>query len=167
MCLGESELSELVSSNYCFRDKLARSQVKINEVRQQQLQRFIQLTDDLNEEKKFWINKDNLETLITPQLFDEPSTTGVVTQRSEYWRWTTAYPNFKRMLAEATEDDEKFDSLEDDLEAFRDEDPTNTIGAHDFLNEIIDSGEDRAKYDDLLKQYLELQSHIGEVFCFI
>ena len=135
----------------------------MSEVRQQQLQRFLQLTDDLNEEKEFWITKDNLETLITPELFDEPSTTGIVTRRSEYWRWTSAYPNLRRMLMEASEDDEKYETLEADLQAFRDGDPLNTTGAHDFLNEIIGSGEDRAKYDTLLKQYLEMQEHVGEV----
>lgn len=62
---------------------------------------FNNLVDDLAAESKYWVTKENMNTLICEKLFEVPATTGITTKSSELWRYSCVTTDVKRLLHEA------------------------------------------------------------------
>lgn len=52
-----------------------------------QQQRFSRMVQDVHEESRVWITKDNLNQKINEDLFETEATTGLVTRSSQHWRY--------------------------------------------------------------------------------
>lgn len=76
---------EKIRYNY----ELHLARVKVVEKQKDEIrkQRFERLVDMHIAESKYWITLDNIDSLITRDLFLKPSTTGVITSVSEHWRY--------------------------------------------------------------------------------
>lgn len=137
-------------------------------------------------ESKYWITEENINDLITRDLFLKPATTGVITPLSEHWRYhcPTLSPN-QAMLqlaqAELSEDDEDSDDSDDEYSAKRKQIPLDPAylreidynqhaeqyitgekeKIRDMLNAMIGDGADREKYDSIVREFVNLSENMN------
>lgn len=140
-------------SKILIQEKLAKSIVK-NEIKLQLEQKRIgQMVKDFVMESNTWLNESSIENKITTKLFTKPSTTGLVTRQSEHWRWHLVTMDPKRVMNPAFMRQYAGDSLEDRMEIRGGVRSAQRIFAQDFLDPMIGTGEERAKYRELVDKF--------------
>lgn len=128
-------------------------------------QRYSKALQDLMYERRTWINSANMDAKITPNLFAEPSTTGIVTKHSKHWRYHVVPHNLPRIMAmeddlpnphhsdsDETHMDSTPSSIEERLQAFADSRLTKRLVVEDFLGQLISSGREREHFGELVGQ---------------
>lgn len=154
---------------------VARLTVLENQKNELRKQRFSRLVEMLSAESKYWITTENINQKITVDLFLKPATTGVITGVSEHWRYhcPSMQPNrVMQQLLERSDDDSESDDSESDAEHI--DESRHFLSAVDYLaasepyitkqkenirsmlNSMIGTGDDRNKYDDMVKDFIEL-----------
>lgn len=136
------------------RDNLARTQILWAE-RSAKLKRQRQAAlDDLASEAKHWITPENRDQMITPELFElHPTTTGIVTHASEYWRHEVFVPSMQRLLSpHFMEKMQTMPTEESDIRREGQVDVQKRAVVEMFLNGIITSPEDRKNFRSLVKR---------------
>lgn len=109
---------------------------------------------DIEEEKKTWITEDNMNSKITPALFEKPATTGLLTNDSELWRWHLHSLKLDRLKNNSeTTSDFAGSSLAERLEFRGQVRSARKIMVQDFLEPMIESGSDRAEYDEIVDKF--------------
>jgi hypothetical protein len=68
------------------RERLARTMLRKEALDKEQKQRYHQLISDLETESVAWLTPDNFTSKLTPEFFSRPSTTGLVTPYTKYWK---------------------------------------------------------------------------------
>ncbi len=66
--------------------------------RELQTQRYKGLVEDLTRESAAWITLANLDSKITPALFAQPATTGLITRTSDLWRYQVVTHSLHRVV---------------------------------------------------------------------
>lgn len=163
---------------------VARLTVLENQKNELRKQRFSRLVEMLSAESKYWITPENVNQRITIDLFLRPATTGVITGVSEHWRYycPSMQPNrvIQQLLGreELNSDDEEFYSDYEEEEAddenieydetqyyrsavdyLAESEPYITKQKENIkgmLNAMIGTGDDRSKYDELVKDFIAL-----------
>jgi len=77
----------------CVRDHLASQFVVLEKKDAVIKERYAKALQDLMNEKTTWINSNNMNDKITPSLFNEPSTTGIVTNH-RYFQFVNLLQHF-------------------------------------------------------------------------
>ena len=109
---------------------------------------------DLEEEKKTWITEENINMKITPALFENPATTGLLNHDSELWRWHFHSMKLDRLKDHSeTTSDFAGSSLAERLEFRGQVRSARKMMVQDFLEPMIESGSDRAEFDDLVDKF--------------
>lgn len=109
---------------------------------------------DIEEEKKTWINEDNMNSKITAALFEKPATSGLLTRDSELWRWHLHSMKLDRLMNNSeTSSDFAGSSLAERLEFRGQVRSARKIMVQDFLEPMIESGSERAEYDELVDRF--------------
>jgi type I site-specific restriction-modification system R (restriction) subunit len=155
-----------------------------NKIRQERFERLVKLH---TAESKYWVTMENLDQKITAELFESPSTTGVTTEMSEYWRYCcpSMQPNrtLLRLLEaeDGSDDDEDDDDLRDrdgkrhlsheskqqfmePLDYLHDNEElitTQKESIRNMLNAMIGEGADRAKYETLVNDFVEIAEDLN------
>eukprot|EP01035_Chromulina_nebulosa_P020249 gene20249-26288_t len=132
--LLQKQFQEAAKRRYEFNLAVSLNNVKSKDEAQQK--RYNELINDLKYESTAWINKDNIETKITNDLFRRPATTGLVTSLSDYFRVQALTYDSRRELSEELRrritpetaldqmkideenTNEKYDTIENFLEGF-------------------------------------------------
>lgn len=83
------------------REGLARRHAIAAEFQSEQNLKYHQLLLDLQYESQHWLSAENVNEKITESLFDKPSSTGVLSSKSELWRWHTMAVDFKRSMSKS------------------------------------------------------------------
>ena len=118
-----------------------------------QQSRYARLVADLEHEKPVWITKDNIDEKITAELFDKQATTGLVTKKSENWRWQILPMNLKRMMSPEYMAQSNRSDLEERLALRGQIKSAKKLMVQDFLDPMIGSGEDRARYKEIVDKF--------------
>jgi hypothetical protein len=153
-----------------------------NEIRKERFSRLVQMHEA---ESKYWITLENIDKKITHELFETPATTGVTTEISEYWRYCCPSMQPNRTLArllEADDGDDGEDHDDDDDEMMKKYDDserevfmspidyylnneeqitTQKESIRGMLNAMIGEGSDRAKYETLVSEFVELSETLN------
>eukprot|EP01041_Mallomonas_annulata_P005321 gene5321-10640_t len=136
-----------------FQEKLAKSILKQQKKDQLQVQRYNTMINTYQAEQSSWININNLENKISTDLFEKPSTTGLCTTASEYWRWHMFSMNPKRILNEDFISTYSGTSLENRMNLRGQLRSSKTVMAQDFLEPMIGTAQDRLKYRELVDKF--------------
>lgn len=136
--------------------------------------RFKQLVADLVEEQKVWITAENMDKVITPELFSAPqATTGLITRQSDHWRYFAHPDSYKRNMAEIRAlpgEDDNGNMMPDETYKFRLGSPDEVwedrqseifqqrsqsrLQIEESLNSLIGTSEERANYESLVRRYV-------------
>lgn len=103
-------------SRQLFREHVARSQVIREQRYTVQEARHSRLVQDLVEEKDQWITYDNLNFKVTDNLFEQPTTTGLVTRSSNLYRFQVIPMSMQRMMSNHGGSDSQENGLKERLE---------------------------------------------------
>jgi hypothetical protein len=149
------------------REKLARNQVVRSQREEVQQTRYTRLVADLEQEMPTWLNADNIEEKITDSLFESQATTGLVTKTSEHWRWQIVPLNLQRLMSPDFAASESSGSELADRLALRGQiKSAKKIMVQDFLDPMIGTGEERAKYKELVEKF-SAQFEDMEIFDYV
>jgi hypothetical protein len=141
---------------------LAVSQIKWEEVQAEKKRKLDLAMKDAKEESTNYITPKNYRQLIDDALFTKvPTTTGIVTPFSQYWRYEVFTPKLERLLSS---------SFQEQLRSMSESRVRTKLDGQfrvrkrtlveDFLNQMIGSGSDRADYEEIVKaatEYFEEQ----------
>ncbi len=107
---------------------------------------------DISAESSQWLTRENYKSLITPDLFERhPTTTGIVTPNSNFWRHEVFALSLQRLLSP--------EFIDTQLKTTKDEARRIQRGqaraakrtmVENFLNSIIENPQDRAQYRTLV-----------------
>lgn len=148
-----------------FQEHLAKNIIKYNARRVAQQRRYDRFFTDLQQESSVWITPDNIDDKITEDLFETQSTTGYVSPHSEHWRWQVLSINLNRIMSqelmrERGIDKEEKSSLSKRLDWAAQEENFKKFEVRDFLEEMIGSGKDRGRLEELVEKFTgELEHH--------
>ena len=78
--------------------------------------KYHRLTEDLKRESVYWLSAANIDDKITTSLFDNPASTGIISTKSELWRWHTFTSDFKRTMSKYYTDQFDLTSLQGRLD---------------------------------------------------
>ena len=112
--------------------------------------------DQLVEESKTWIDNNNIDDMITADLFDQPATTGIVTRYSDHWRNIVIpyrldymfHPEFSAKYGNGPGSKQEEKEMEDS---------DARMGVKTMLNEMIGTGHDRQHYKEIVEKFVNLQ----------
>lgn len=119
--------------------------------------------NDLIEESKYWITPENKNQLITPELFAKtPTTTGIVTPTSNYWRYEVFVPSLKRLLSNHFRESMMNMSNKELLQRHEGQGRVAKRAlVETFLNDMIESSVDRANFRELVQNTVDDMEHTG------
>lgn len=138
-----------------YREKLARNHVVNEQLVEKQNERYKGLIDALQFESKSWITPANLDRKITEDLFATPSTTGIVTNESNHWRYHLLSIQLKRLMSsEFASESAAGTSLADRLQQRGQIKAVKRLMVEDFLEPLIGSGKERANYQEILNKFV-------------
>jgi hypothetical protein len=141
-----------------YREKLARSHVLEEQRRSCQAEKYAAFLVDLEAEAATWLTEDNIDDLITAELFSKPSTTGLVTSSSRHWKWQAVTfpwgadrtPDPDGDLARRVNtgwEKEKADQVESRSQV--------RLMIRDMLDEVISDGSQREKLEKYVDEFDE------------
>jgi hypothetical protein len=179
--IKQNYLFVLITHSFSFsllrcREHVAKMKVIENQKNAIREERFSRLVQMHEAESKYWITMENIDKKITRELFETPATTGVTTEISEYWRYCCPSMQPNRTLARLLEaDDDDAEDSDDELMKKYDESErdvfmspidyylnneeqitTQKESIRGMLNAMIGEGSDRAKYESLVSEFVEL-----------
>ncbi len=137
-----------------FNEHLAKNMVIHEERQRLQAKRHEELSKEYAEESKHWLTVENVDSRITLDFFDTPSTTGLCVADSEHWRYGVHSINLDRFrsgLQNTVATSES--SLEDRLDMRKQNISSRHLLVQDFLDPLISTGSERAQYRDLMKKF--------------
>ncbi len=137
----------------CNRHKLARNHILMADKESRQQRRYEVALVDLEKEKSAWITMENVDKMITNELFETQSTTGLTTKHSNHWRYQAFSVDLKRMEHESQEAREDPVGMRKKLMA--EKDLIRRFDTESYLNTVIGSGEEREKFPQLVKEYMD------------
>lgn len=153
----EAHKRKLEAARERYLENLAHKLVLKEKEDAKQQKRYNGLVRDLEAEKATWITAENMEARITEDLFTQPSTTGLTTKFSENWRYHVESLKLKRLSALSEEPADYFARKEENLspkeQALRKYRSAYKLNMHDFLLPLVGTGEDRAKYKELVDKF--------------
>jgi hypothetical protein len=124
-----------------------------------------EMAKSYEEESKHWLTPENLETQITEDLFDTPSTTGIRFKDSEYWRYSVNTLKLKRFTAIQDQySDMSGTSLADRVEYLAELRSNRKLIIQDFLDPMIGTGDERSKYQEILDNMTDNVFNDGSAF---
>ncbi len=138
------------------RNDLAKTHILKNEKDAIQKQRYQIALDDLEEESKTWITTENIDEKITPELFANPATTGLLSKFSDNWRYSCTTEDLDRMLASGALDKNSENSISDKFNYKAGFQFVQKSIVSDLLNQMIGTGEERAQYKELVDNYVKI-----------
>jgi|MDTB01.1.fsa_nt_gb hypothetical protein len=138
-----------------YKQHLARNLVVHNQREQEQERVNARFMEELSNEKETWITEENMHELITPALFEGPTSTGLLNKDSDQWRWQLHSMKLDRLSRSDLSSTTDFggSSLAERLEFRGQIRSTRKIMVQDFLEPMIESGGDRAQYDELVDHF--------------
>ena len=142
-------------ANIAYKEKLARGNIVRNSERAGKIARYNQLIEDLLQEKPFWITKQTIESKIVPALFEKPTSTGLSSKYSEYWRWHVSSLDLKRIFS-INNDSENGNELLKRLEQRAQLKASTTMELEDFFNSMVSTGSEREKYKETISELSKL-----------
>ena len=148
-----------------FQEHLAKNVIKYNEKKKAQQERYDNFFSDIQRESSCWLTKDSLDEKITEALFETPSTTGIVTKHSEYWRWQVMSINLNRIMSQEFMKERDMDkdkgSLSKRLDWAAQEENFKKFEVRDFLEEMVANGRDREHLEELVDKFTKELDHHG------
>lgn len=112
---------------------------------------------DLIEESSSWITLENMNEKITEELFNTPgASTGYKTVQSHLWKYQTYVNSFHRMFTDSTyfanntpemAEAQRVEQKEEGKEVM------HRVLLENFLNTLISTGEERAKFRNLIEDF--------------
>ena len=142
-------------ANIAYKEKLARGTIIRNNEKAEKIARYNQLLNDLLQEKPFWITKQTIESKIVPALFEKPSSTGLSSKYSEYWRWHVSSLDLQRIFS-MNNDNENSNELLKRLEQRAQLKASTTMELEDFFNSMVSTGNEREKYKETISELSKL-----------
>jgi len=135
------------------RERLFRTQLKWEARKATEDARVQQALTDLQKESENYITASNLDEKVTADLFGKfPATTGIVTPHSNHWRYEVFTPKVQRLLS--TSFREEFETMSKSrikAKMVGQSRVTKRMLTEEFLNDMIGTGEDRDKFQELVK----------------
>jgi hypothetical protein len=135
-----------------YKENLARTHILWEESRAKLNRQRQAAMKDLTEESENWITPENKHLYITPEFFARhPTTTGIVTPFSDYWRYEVFVPSLKRLMSDHFVD--KLQKTSKDEMWARHQGQARVakrVMVESFLNNVIDNPEDRAQFKTLV-----------------
>mmetsp|Transcript_25264 Transcript_25264/g.25496 ORF Transcript_25264/g.25496 Transcript_25264/m.25496 type:complete len:280 (+) Transcript_25264:157-996(+) len=139
-----------------YKEKLAKSMYIQSKKNDLQNQRYKMLLDSLLQEHNCWLSYDQIDEKINDSLFDKQKSTGLITKNSNHWRWHMITMNPKRILNPDFIRLYTQTSLESRMQIRGQVRSAKKIMAQDFLDPMIGTGEDRAKYRELVDRFADM-----------
>lgn len=145
-----------------YKEHLARNLIVHRQRLDIQQKRYQKLTDDIMHEKNTWITNQNMDKKINKELFKKQSTTGIITNNSEHWRWHTVTLNVDRMMSpEYVSINSTNSKLADRFNEKNQSRLSKKMLVQDFLEPMISTGEQRAKFKELVSQFTSVFDETG------
>ena len=151
----EADKQAKLAADEKYKQHLARNLV-VHEQRLQEQEKVIaSYRDELLGEKDTWITEENMNDLITPALFEGPTSTGLLTKDSDLWRWQLHSLKLDRLAQNDLQSTTDFggSSLAERLQFRGQIRSTRKLMVQDFLEPMIESGADREKYEELVDHF--------------
>lgn len=128
-----------------------------------QQKRYEALFNDLRDEQRVWITPDNIDSVITEELFAKPATTGLKTPMSDYWRYRVQSLQLKRleMLNEEENNYYPEEPMTEEL-AFKKYKASHKLDVDDMLLAMVGTGADRARYKELVNKFSDALIDLDE-----
>jgi hypothetical protein len=135
-----------------YKENLARTHILWEESRAKLNRQRQAAMKDLTEESENWITPENKHLYITPEFFTRhPTTTGIVTPFSDYWRYEVFVPSLKRLMSDHFVDKLQKTSNEEMISRHQGQvRVAKRVVVESFLNSVIDNPEDRAQFKTLV-----------------
>lgn len=139
------------------RERLFRTQLKWEARKATEQARIQQALTDLQQESENYITASNVNERITADLFGKfPATTGIVTPHSNHWRYEVFTPKVQRLLSPSfREEFEMMTHSRIKAKMAGQSRVTKRMLTEEFLNDMIGTGEDRDKFQELVKAAAE------------
>mmetsp|Transcript_34614 Transcript_34614/g.32975 ORF Transcript_34614/g.32975 Transcript_34614/m.32975 type:complete len:307 (-) Transcript_34614:113-1033(-) len=144
-----------------FREHVARSQVIREQRHTVQEARHSRLVQDLVEEKDQWITNDNLNFKVTDNLFEQPTTTGLVTRSSNLYRFQVIPMSMQRMMSNHGGSDSTENGLKERLEEKGQLATAKKLMVAEFLETMIGTGAERNKYEEYVESFSKMYDEEG------
>ena len=150
----EQHKLRLVAARQRFMENLTQSIAFKEREQIKQRKRYDALLNDLRTEQRVWITPENIDSVITEELFAKPATTGLKTPMSDYWRYRVQSLQLKRleMLNQEESDYNPEEPMSEDL-AFKKYKATHKLDVDDMLLSMVGTGADRARYKELVTKF--------------
>lgn len=148
-------------ANFFYREHLAKLKIIRAKKASVQKKRFESLVRSLEAESKYWVTPDNMDELITEELFNAPCTTGIVTKSSEFWRNYARCTNIKRLVFGVVPNMKDEDTINDIILERTQAERATKEDIMDTLNSMIGTGEDREKFEELVDDFSSFTKSIG------
>ncbi|KAJ1417693.1 hypothetical protein B484DRAFT_453887 [Ochromonadaceae sp. CCMP2298] len=147
-----------------YRAKLVANHLIWDEKQDRQQKRYERVVTALHREKSAWITATNVDNKITPDLFETEATTGLSTRYSGHWRFQALSHEYQLERVFHPERYARTDvsALERRLRTKQEVGLTRRLWVEDFLDPMIGSGEERAKYKELVDGYLSAFSDVWD-----
>ena len=150
----EQHKLRLVAARQRFMENLTQSIAFKEREQIKQRKRYDALLNDLRTEQRVWITPENIDSVITEELFAKPATTGLKTPMSDYWRYRVQSLQLKRleMLNQEESDYDPQEPMTEEL-AFKKYKATHKLDVDDMLLSMVGTGADRARYKELVTKF--------------
>ena len=147
--------ARLAAARLRFQENLTHSMAFKERENMKQQKRYEALINDLQDEQRVWITPENMDTVITEELFKKPATTGLKTRVSDHWRYHVQSLQLKRL--EKLNEEENYypeEPMTEDL-AYKKYKAANKLQVDDLLLSMVGTGADRARYKELVDKFSE------------
>jgi hypothetical protein len=111
--------------------------------------------DELTQESEYWLTPDNIDSIITEEFFEKPSSSGLLFKDSEHWRYALHTLKVKR-YQDNTSSEMRGSSLSDRMDRLAELRSTRRLMAQEFLEPMIGTGAERARYNEILAETNEI-----------
>ena len=159
----EEHQLRLAAAQLRFKENLSQSIAFKEREQMKQQKRYEALFNDLRDEQRVWITPDNIDSVITEELFAKPATTGLKTPMSDYWRYRVQSLQLKRleMLNEEENNYYPEEPMTEEL-AFKKYKASHKLDVDDMLLAMVGTGADRARYKELVNKFSDALIDLDE-----
>lgn len=144
-----------LKARQAYKEHLAHNVIVHNERVQRQQALNQELVAEYAAEKELWLTEENVDSKITLDLFDAPSTTGLRVNDSEHWRYATHTMSIERLMHMQNSESHMTGStsLTELLDKKQQRNSARHLVVQEFLDPMIGTGADRARYKELMKKF--------------